>query len=185
MNDVPSFQAPRTEVVLVLSRSRSVTPAEGVHGYDRTTTDYAAYNYINMSSSGRPPKILESPLDSKSLLSGTYTSPFTVHLPERGRYLIDFLDWFFQTWNSWMFLGGRQWRWYWRKRALGSASVWRVAKIHPWGTDRSPSRKYLQASFLPVFLNLHLVPIRRHGCINRHTFFYLTLNFSQNMRRDY
>ena len=50
-------------MVLVLSRSRSVTPAEGA--YDRT--DYPSYNYLN---SGRPPKILESPLDSKSLLSG-------------------------------------------------------------------------------------------------------------------
>ena len=65
--------------MLVLSRSRSVTPAEGVHGYDRTTTDYAAYNYINMSSSGRPPKILESPLDSKSLLSGTYLINLSLH----------------------------------------------------------------------------------------------------------
>jgi len=56
------LKAPRAEVVLVLSRSRSVTPAEGA--YDRT--DYPSYNYLN---SGRPPKILESPLDSKSLLS--------------------------------------------------------------------------------------------------------------------
>merc|ERR1711944_180608 len=60
------LKAPRTEVVLVVSRSRSVTPLEGSGSYDRT--DYATYNYINMSS-GRPPKILESPLDSKSLLS--------------------------------------------------------------------------------------------------------------------
>ena len=51
--------------MLVLSRSRSVTPAEGA--YDRS--DYPSYNYLN---SGRPPKILESPLDSKSLLSGIY-----------------------------------------------------------------------------------------------------------------
>ena len=42
-----------------------MTPAEGA--YDRT--DYPSYNYLN---SGRPPKILESPLDSKSLLSGMY-----------------------------------------------------------------------------------------------------------------
>jgi len=59
------FQAPRAEVVLVLSRSRSVTPATD-YCYDRS--DYPSYNYIN--NSGRPPKILESPLDSKSLLSG-------------------------------------------------------------------------------------------------------------------
>merc|ERR1712088_799743 len=56
------LKAPRAEVVLVLSRSRSVTPAEGA--YDRT--DYPSYNYLN---SGRPPKILESPLDSKSLMA--------------------------------------------------------------------------------------------------------------------
>ena len=49
--------------MLVLSRSRSVTPAEGA--FERS--DYPSYNYLN---SGRPPKILESPLDSKSLLSG-------------------------------------------------------------------------------------------------------------------
>ena len=62
------FQAPRPDntVVLVLSRSRSVTP-HGEGAYDRT--DYPSYNYLN---SGRPPKILESPLDSKSLLSGKY-----------------------------------------------------------------------------------------------------------------
>ena len=56
-------QAPRAEVVLVLSRSRSVTPA------DRGNYDLieAGYNYINSS---RPPKILESPLDSKSLMAG-------------------------------------------------------------------------------------------------------------------
>merc|ERR1719245_2657296 len=56
------LKAPRAEVVLVISRSRSVTPAEGA--YDRS--EYPSYNYLN---SGRPPKILESPLDSKSLLS--------------------------------------------------------------------------------------------------------------------
>ena len=50
---------------MVLSRSRSVTP-HGEGSYDRT--DYPSYNYLN---SGRPPKILESPLDSKSLLSGS------------------------------------------------------------------------------------------------------------------
>ena len=78
----PFFQSPRAEVVLVLSRSRSVTPAaessSSFHDRSCVTTaeSYAAaagssssYNYVNMSSS-RPPKILESPLDSKSLLSG-------------------------------------------------------------------------------------------------------------------
>jgi hypothetical protein len=49
-------------VVLVLSRSRSVTPAE--RQYDFVEAGYA---YINSS---RPPKILESPLDSKSLMTG-------------------------------------------------------------------------------------------------------------------
>lgn len=55
------LKAPRTEVVLVLSRSRSVTPA------DRGNLDVSetTYNYINTN---RPPKILESPLDSKSLI---------------------------------------------------------------------------------------------------------------------
>ena len=59
-------------MVLVLSRSRSVTPAEN-GSFDRSgasSGDYAAYSYVNMNSN-RPPKILESPLDSKSLLSGT------------------------------------------------------------------------------------------------------------------
>merc|ERR1719222_1396661 len=37
------LKAPRAEVVLVLSRSRSVTPAEGA--YDRS--DYPSYNYLN------------------------------------------------------------------------------------------------------------------------------------------
>merc|ERR1719264_2232646 len=54
------LKAPRAEVVLVLSRSRSVTPAD--RSYD--LIDAATYNFINSS---RPPKILESPLDSKSL----------------------------------------------------------------------------------------------------------------------
>merc|ERR1719264_2103366 len=64
------LKAPRAEVVLVLSRSRSVTPAEN-SSFDRSgasSGDYAAYSYVNMNSN-RPPKILESPLDSKSLLS--------------------------------------------------------------------------------------------------------------------
>merc|ERR1719245_1861413 len=81
------LKAPRTEVVLVVSRSRSVTPLEGSGSYDRT--DYATYNYINMSS-GRPPKILESPLDSKSLLSDLKfvdvprSQPITVVLKKEG-----------------------------------------------------------------------------------------------------
>merc|ERR1719220_3262638 len=54
------LKAPRAEVVLVLSRSRSVTPAD--RSYD--LIDASTYNFINSS---RPPKILESPLDSKSL----------------------------------------------------------------------------------------------------------------------
>ena len=48
---------------MVLSRSRSVTPAD--RSYD--LIDAATYNFINSS---RPPKILESPLDSKSLSAG-------------------------------------------------------------------------------------------------------------------
>ena len=62
---VLSPQAPRAEVVLVLSRSRSVTPAD--RSYD--LIDASTYNFINSS---RPPKILESPLDSKSLSAGSY-----------------------------------------------------------------------------------------------------------------
>ena len=46
-----------------MSRSRSVTPAD--RSYD--LIDAATYNFINSS---RPPKILESPLDSKSLSAG-------------------------------------------------------------------------------------------------------------------
>ena len=59
-------QAPRAEVVLVLSRSRSVTPADRSY-CDLLDTRDPAYNFINSS---RPPKILESPLDSKSLSAG-------------------------------------------------------------------------------------------------------------------
>ena len=68
-HDNPSLQAPRAEVVLVLSRSRSVTPAD--RSYD--LIDAATYNFINSS---RPPKILESPLDSKSLSAGEQSGPF-------------------------------------------------------------------------------------------------------------
>ncbi len=68
-------QAPRAEVVLVLSRSRSVTPAEGAYGggsgdYSGGSGVSSPYSYVNITS-GRPPKILESPLDSKSLLAGS------------------------------------------------------------------------------------------------------------------
>merc|ERR1711982_264383 len=57
----------------------------GEGSYDRT--DYPSYNYLN---SGRPPKILESPLDSKSLLSDLKFvdvprgSPKTVVLKKEG-----------------------------------------------------------------------------------------------------
>ena len=68
--------------MLVVSRSRSVTPLEGSGSYDRT--DYSSYNYINMSS-GRPPKILESPLDSKSLLSGKTVEIYSI--------LVSILEW--------------------------------------------------------------------------------------------
>nr|XP_040567119.1 serine-rich adhesin for platelets-like isoform X6 [Lepeophtheirus salmonis] len=73
------LKGPRAEVVLVLSRSRSVTPAE----YDRT--DFSSYG-----SNGRPPKILESPLDHKSLLSDLKfvdvprSPPVTVVLKKEG-----------------------------------------------------------------------------------------------------
>ena len=50
----------------MLSRSRSVTPADRSH-CDLLDTRDPAYNFINSS---RPPKILESPLDSKSLSAG-------------------------------------------------------------------------------------------------------------------
>ena len=53
-------------MVLVLSRSRSVTPADRSY-CDLLDTRDPAYNFINSS---RPPKILESPLDSKSLSAG-------------------------------------------------------------------------------------------------------------------
>ena len=50
----------------MLSRSRSVTPADRSY-CDLLDTRDPAYNFINSS---RPPKILESPLDSKSLSAG-------------------------------------------------------------------------------------------------------------------
>ena len=60
--------------MLVLSRSRSVTPAD--RSYD--LIDAATYNFINSS---RPPKILESPLDSKSLSAGiNKTQLFSVQI---------------------------------------------------------------------------------------------------------
>lgn len=76
------LKAPRAEVVLVLSRSRSVTPAE--RQYDFVEAGYA---YINSS---RPPKILESPLDSKSLMTDLKFvdvprgAPITVSLKKEG-----------------------------------------------------------------------------------------------------
>merc|ERR1712123_497353 len=57
------LKAPRAEVVLVLSRSRSVTPAD--RGHYESMMD-PGYTYINHS---RPPKILESPMDSKSFMA--------------------------------------------------------------------------------------------------------------------
>jgi hypothetical protein len=87
------LKAPRAEVVLVLSRSRSVTPAENGASYNSSAAssgDYAAsYSYVNLGSS-RPPKILESPLDSKSLLSdlkfvdAPRGAPMTVVLKKEG-----------------------------------------------------------------------------------------------------
>lgn len=59
------LKAPRPEVVLVVSRSRSVTPAERAYGIGMSVDDLS-FNYINSS---RPPKILESPLDHKSLMA--------------------------------------------------------------------------------------------------------------------
>ncbi|CAL4092156.1 unnamed protein product, partial [Meganyctiphanes norvegica] len=63
------LKSPRPEVVLVLSRSRSVTPQENTgdndYGYIHRTP------LINHTTSTRPPKILESPMDSKSLVSDT------------------------------------------------------------------------------------------------------------------
>jgi len=58
------LKAPRAEVVLVLSRSRSVTPLDSL----LDELSYHRPSVINTFSS-RPPKILESPMDSKSLAS--------------------------------------------------------------------------------------------------------------------
>ena len=63
-------QATRAEVVLVLASGRSVTPADRSY-CDLLDTRDPAYNFINSS---RPPKILESPLDSKSLSAGITTT---------------------------------------------------------------------------------------------------------------
>jgi len=59
-----TLKAPRAEVVLVLSRSRSVTP------HDPTSDDPCGYQRHTISKiTSRPPKILESPLDSSNLAS--------------------------------------------------------------------------------------------------------------------
>ncbi|XP_043240732.1 serine/arginine repetitive matrix protein 2-like [Amphibalanus amphitrite] len=55
-----TLKAPRAEVVLVLSRSRSVTPHDP-NSEDQRPSISTMYS--------RPPKILESPMDSKSLAS--------------------------------------------------------------------------------------------------------------------
>ncbi|XP_043218076.1 uncharacterized protein LOC122379733 isoform X1 [Amphibalanus amphitrite] len=61
-----TLKAPRAEVVLVLSRSRSVTPLDAAT--DENGSAVHRPSVINTFSS-RPPKILESPMDSKSLAS--------------------------------------------------------------------------------------------------------------------
>ena len=75
-NNTCPVQSPRPEVVLVLSRSRSVTPQEsgappGTHPLDQES-GYSHRSVIINHMSSRPPKILESPMDSKSLISGLY-----------------------------------------------------------------------------------------------------------------
>ena len=59
-------QAPRAEVVLVLSRSRSVTPADRSY-CDLLDTRDPAYYIINSSCL---PETLESSLDNNSLSAG-------------------------------------------------------------------------------------------------------------------
>ncbi|KAK7085604.1 Domain present in PSD-95, Dlg, and ZO-1/2 [Halocaridina rubra] len=61
------LKSPRPEVVLVLSRSRSVTPQES--SLTESDGSFTHRPLINHVTSPRPPKILESPMDSKSLFS--------------------------------------------------------------------------------------------------------------------
>lgn len=83
------LKSPRPEVVLVLSRSRSVTPQES----SMTESDgnfIHRPSLINHVTSPRPPKILESPMDSKSLISDVAAMsiprgpPFTITLVKDG-----------------------------------------------------------------------------------------------------
>ncbi|KAG0726974.1 Pro-interleukin-16 [Chionoecetes opilio] len=83
------LKSPRPEVVLVLSRSRSVTPQES----NMTESDgnfSHRPSLINHITSPRPPKILESPMDSKSLISAVAAMsiprgpPFTITLVKDG-----------------------------------------------------------------------------------------------------
>lgn len=83
------LKSPRPEVVLVLSRSRSVTPQES----SLSEADGAFCHrpaLINHVTSPRPPKILESPMDSKSLVSDTESGlvprgpPLTITLVKDG-----------------------------------------------------------------------------------------------------
>ncbi|XP_042240918.1 pro-interleukin-16-like isoform X2 [Homarus americanus] len=62
------LKSPRPEVVMVLSRSRSVTPQES-GGTESEGNFIHRPALINHVTSPRPPKILESPMDSKSLIS--------------------------------------------------------------------------------------------------------------------
>ncbi len=67
------LKAPRPEVVLVLSRSRSATPTPSGEG-ERDAAEAAANSPGYVNAVTRPPRILESPLDSKSLVqSGELT----------------------------------------------------------------------------------------------------------------